>query len=324
MSEDERIIDATGRVLYTGHEPHPFRTNTRFIKVDGRWEAMPEAKQPQSARKAPRTADEREADRVAAATRRKAEEQAMAKVRRAIEKRQAIGDPDVRVSEGEDFPLMETLRRDGAKELIDVVLRYRRLVALCEAEPLKGMDYSKRDGGEIVRESKKLTPEADIDTAAASGWKSIPDGEIKQSTKIKRSKGAHSLPPKRVVVSNVDEAYNVKTESLHIKITDEILNEQIDAKPILAELRGSLGPLVEPMEDAVLGGMTMRSIGESAGFSGRSAFDAGKALVGTALSAMNIKWAEISKRAKLAQAIALRRFKTRQAANDNTPTSKVA
>lgn len=44
MNEEDQIIDATGRVAFTGDQPHPYRTNTRFRKVDGKWEPIEEIK----------------------------------------------------------------------------------------------------------------------------------------------------------------------------------------------------------------------------------------------------------------------------------------
>ncbi|HCV73028.1 MAG TPA: hypothetical protein DHE23_19465, partial [Agrobacterium sp.] len=260
--QEDQIIDATGRAVFTGDQPHPYRTRTRFQKVDGTWEPIEEAKTRDKPKTLP-TAEDRAAGRQRAELKSAEEAKKMAKVRRAIVKRQSIGDPACVQSRGEDFPLLEALRRDEREDLVAVVLRYRRLVALCEAEPLKGLDYSKADGGEVVRETKRLTPEADIDRAAASDWKYVPDGEIKVSTKVKKSKGSHAIPSRRTVVAANDNTASgsvIKTESLHVKITDEILNEHIDAKPILAELRYAMGPLVEPFEDAVLGGQSYSEI----------------------------------------------------------------
>ncbi len=313
--QEDQIIDATGRVAFTGDQPHPYRTNTRFRKVDGKWEPIEETKT-RDVLKSPPTAQERADGRERAKTKAADEARKMAKVRRAIVKRQSIGDPSCVQSRGEDFPLLEALRRDEREDLVAVVLRYRRLVALCEAEPLKGLDYSKADGGEVVRETKRLTPEADIDRAAACDWKEIPSGEIKISTKVKKSKGSHSIPPRRTVVAandNVASGSVIKTESLHVKITDEILNEHIDAKPILAELRSSLGPLVEPFEDAVLGGWNYEKIGKASGAAARYAPGVGKSLVGMAATTIQIKWQEIDRREKQLEAEALRRFRNRAA-----------
>ncbi|PTV72141.1 hypothetical protein [Agrobacterium pusense] len=314
MDQEDQIIDATGRVAFTGDQLHPYRTSTRFRKVDGKWEPIEETKT-RDVLKIPQTAEERAAGRERAKAKAADEARKMAKVRRAIVKRQSIGDPSCVQSRGEDFPLLEALRRDEREDLVAVVLRYRRLVALCEAEPLKGLDYSKADGGEVVRETKRLTPESDIDRAAASDWKEMPSGEIKISTKVKKSKGSHSIPPRRTVVAandNVASGSVIKTESLHVKITDEILNEHIDAKPILAELRSSLGPLVEPFEDAVLGGQSYSEIGKRRGEVLKPAV-AGRALVGMAIGTVSIRWQEIDRReARLAE-LALSRFRNRAA-----------
>lgn len=314
MSEDDPIIDATGRVSFTGEQPHPYRTNTRFRKIDGKWEPIEETRT-RDAPKALPTAEEHADGRRMAKMKAAEEAKRMSKLRRAIVKRQSIGDPACVQSRSEDFPLLEALRREDREDLVAVVLRYRRLVALCEAEPLKGLDYSKSDGGEVVTRSSTLRPESDIDRASATKWREIPDGEIKYRSEVKRARGAHASPPKRKVVSandNVTSGSVIKTESLHVKITDEILNEHIDAKPILAELRSSLGPLVEPFEDAVLGGQTYTEIGKKAGERTQPAV-AGRAVVGTAIGFISVKWHEIDKReARLAEH-ALGRFRNRAA-----------
>ncbi|UYE95812.1 hypothetical protein HAAEEKHM_00092 [Sinorhizobium phage AP-16-3] len=323
-ANDNVILDATGRAVFTGDQPHPYRTNTRFRKVDGVWVPIDEERHAVPRRQS--TPEERAAGRSAAAKKAKAESKAMRKLTKVIAERQKIGNPSIVQSRGEDFPLLEALRRDGRHEQIEVVKRYRRLVALCEAEPLKGLDYSKADGGELVRESSRLTPEADIDAAKASDWTEIPDGEIKQSSKIKKSKGSYSIPAKRVVVSersDSSEGYVIKTESLHIKITDETLNEHIDAKPILAELRAILGPLLDPFEDAVLGGQTFTKIGRAEGADYKPDI-VGRTLVMRAIHALDGAWRDIDARERRLAVEAKRRFKTRLAANDNNPLRKVA
>lgn len=310
----EQIIDATGRVAFTGMQPHPYRTSTRFQKVDGKWEPIEDTKT-QSFTRRQSTPQERQEGRALAAEKNKEERKAMTKIIRKIAKRQSLGDPSCVQSRGEDFPLVEALRREGREDMIATVTRYRRLVALCEAEPLKGLDYSKADGGEVVRETRRLTPEADMDAAEASGWKEIPDGEIKVTTKIKKSRGAHAIPSKRTVVAandNVASGSVIRTESLHVKISDEILNNHIDAKPILAELRAALGPLVGPFEDAALGGQSYSVIGRRQGEDLKPAV-AGRALVGMACGTISVKWQEIDKRERMLEAEALRRFRNRAA-----------
>jgi hypothetical protein len=314
MTDDDQILDLTGRVLFTGDQPHPYRTNTRFHKVDGQWVAIADVATT-SAKRRFSTPEDRSAARLRVAKKAKAERLAMAKITKVIARRQDIGDPRTVQSRSEDFPLMEALRRDEKHEAIAVILRYRKLVALCEAEPLKGLDYSKSDGGEVVRVSKQLTPDADIDKAQASGWTVIPDGEIKQSSKIKKSRGSYASPAKRTVVADNDNVATgsvIKTESLHVKLTDEVLNAHIDAKPILAELRSSLGPLVEPFEDAVLGGKSYTDIGRGGGEKTQPSVG-GRILVGMAIGSISVKWQEIDRREKHLESVALSRFRSRAA-----------
>lgn len=313
-STEDQIIDATGRVAFTGTQPHPYRTRTRFHRVGGKWEPIEETKT-QSSTMRQSTAEERAAGRERAKAKAKEERRSMGKIIKAISKRQDIGDPNCRQSEAESFPLIEALRREGREDMISTVVRYRRLVALCEAEPLKGLDYSKADGGEVVRETKRLTPEADIDVGKASDWKSIPDGEVKVTTKIKKSRGAYASPSKRTVVAandNIVSGSVIKTESLHVKLTDEILNEHIDAKPILSELRQTLGPLLEPFEDAALGGRTYSDVGRAFGEKTQPAV-AGKAIVGMACGSISVKWQEIDRREKYLESVAFQRFRNRAA-----------
>lgn len=313
-ANDNVILDATGRAVFTGDQPHPYRTNTRFKKVDGVWVPIDEERHAVPHRQS--TPEERAAGRSAAKEKAREERRRMARLTKAIAKRQSIGNPSTVQSRSEDFPLLEALRRDDNGEAIAVVLRYRKLVALCEAEPLKGLDYSKADGGEVVRVSKRLTPEADIDAAAASGWTDIPDGEIKQTSKIKKSKGAHAAPARRKVVADNDNIASgsvIRTESLHVKLTDEVLNAHVDAKPILAELRSSLGPLVEPFEDAVLGGKSYTDIGRGSSGERTQPAVAGRVLVGMAIGSIIAKWQEVDKRERALEAEALRRFRNRAA-----------
>ncbi|MBX4992909.1 hypothetical protein ABID08_002082 [Rhizobium binae] len=328
--ETDEILDATGRTVFTGKEPHPYRTNTRFAQVNGQWEPIL-TKKPAATTLITRSPEEqvreRNANRAAAQARANGERRRMAKLISKIAKRQSKGDPATVQSRAEDFPLLETLRRDKNEEGIKLVRRYRLLVALCEAEPLKGLDYSRADGGEVVRVSKRLTPEADVDKAGASGWSVIADGEIRYSSKIRKSKGAHAEPSKRVVVASNDnaaEGSRIRSENLHIKVTDEVLVAQIDAKPILAELRRSIGPLVDPFEDAVLGGKTYEEVGLISGASARYAVGVGKSLVGTAIASLTVTWKEIDARERLLEIEAARRLASRNAANDNRAVRKAS
>lgn len=324
---DDRSLNTAYDFDATTTERNPYKTITRFKKDDaGIWQAMPaERDEPKPKRKS--TPDERNAARHRVAERQAEELKAMSKITKVIRKRQDIGDPSVVQSRGEDFPLLETLRRDNMHHHIKLVRDYRALVALCEAEPLKGLDYSKSDGGETVRETLKLTPEADIDRAAASKWKDIPDGEIRYSSKLKKSKGAYSLPAKRkgaALVKESGETSAPKTDSLHVKLTDEVLIAHIDAKPILSELRSALGPLLEPFEDAVLGARSFTQIGKQEGVVYKPDI-VGRTLVMRAMSALQGAWHDLVVRERKLEKAASRNLRQKYtAANDNMRLTKAA
>lgn len=318
---DDRSLNTAYDFDATTTERNPYKTNTRFKKDDaGVWQAMP-AEREEPRPKIKSTQEDRNAARQRVAARQAEERKAMGKITKVIRKRQDIGDPSVVQSRGEDFPLLETLRRDNMHHHIKLVRDYRALVALCEAEPLKGLDYTRSDGGEAVRRNTKLTPEADIDRAAASGWKDIPDGEIKYRGEIIKARGVFSLPAKRKGVALVKESGETnapKTESLHVKLTDEVLIAHIDAKPILAELRQALGPLLEPFEDAVLGGRNFTQIGRQEGFTYKPDI-VGRTLVTRAMSALQGAWHDIDVRKRKLEKATERNLKRKYvAANDNT------
>lgn len=276
---------------------HPYRTNTKFMRDssgafvrddDGHLVPTPQIKEANSARRIFAVSRERAYDNA------DQERKDMAKERRRINKRQRIGDPSCEQSRDEDFPLLAVLRRDGNDEAIRVVSEYRRLAALCAAEPLKGIAYSSRQatGLSVEYRSKKMDGVSEVNLAKRAGWKgdNVPDGEIEYDGRVRKSKGAHSLPPRRKVAIEYDdncEAPTGRTESLHVKVTEDVLHERIDKYPLLLRIRSSLGPLVDLFEDAVLGGQTLQSIGERAGFRGRDAASAGKALVMQAVSTVD-------------------------------------
>src|SRR5690606_3031922 len=108
-------------------------------------------------------------------------------------KRQDIGDPDCRLSENEDFPLLAVLRRDRATNMIASVLAYRRLVALCESEPLKGQSYGDGNANGINVEYRSTLRDgvAEVDEANRKGFKGqqVAGGEIEYRSEVKRDQG---------------------------------------------------------------------------------------------------------------------------------------
>jgi len=271
---------------------HPYRTTTKFQRnADGSFARDDEgylvpiipAKDERFEKRAS-TPEERAAGRQRAAVKAEAERRAITKMRRKINKRQAIGDPDCRPSENEDFPLLAVLRRDRRSDLVVAALSYRQLVALCESEPLKGQSYEAANGMAVERRSFLRDGVAEVEAAAAEGFKGqiIPGGEIVYRSEIKRSKGAYDLPGKRKLAAegkNDGDPIVGRTRSLSTKLTVDTLADYIDKKPVLTKIRAALGGLQDPLEDAVLGGRTMQRIGEDEGFRGPAAASAGKALV---------------------------------------------
>lgn len=293
---------------------HPYRTTTKFQRnADGSLARDAEGylvpivpPKDEKREKRESTPEEREAGRQRIAAKLKEEEQAMTKLNRQVvgrtatgvavrrSKRQDIGDPDCRLSESEDFPLLAVLRRDKAHGMIASVLAYRRLVALCEAEPLKGQSYGDGSANGVNVEYRSILRDgvAEVDAAHAAGFhgQRVAGGEIEYGTQVKKDRGAYDIPSKRVLPAEVrDDGTPVggRTESLHIKINEDTIADYIDSRPRLDRIRAALGPLLEPVEDAVLGGQTLRSIGERAGFTGVHANSAGNALVMQGLTVLD-------------------------------------
>lgn len=285
---------------------HPYRTTTKFQRnVDGSFARDDEGylvpiipPKDQRREKQESTPEEREAARMRVAAKLKEEGRAMAKLNRQVVgrtgagitvrrgKRQDIGDPDCRLSESEDFPLLAVLRRDKAHGMIASVLAYRRLVALCEAEPLKGQSYGDGNSNGINVEYRSTLRDgvAEVDEAKRKGFKGhqVTGGEIEYRSEVKRDQGAYDIPATRklaAVAKHDGDPIVGRTESLHIKINEDTLADYIDSRPRLDRIRAALGPLLEPVEDAVLGGQTMGWIGKQDGHDGRTAEIAGKVLV---------------------------------------------
>lgn len=295
---------------------HPCRTTTKFQRnPDGSFARDDEGylvpvipPKDERREKQESTPEEREAARVRIAARLNEEGRAVTKLNRQVVgrtatgvmvrrgKRQDIGDPDCVQSRDEDFPLLAVLRRDRATSMIASVLAYRRLVALCEAEPLKGQSYGQATGMEREYETRRMRGVEEVNEAASKGFKGscVPGGEIVYERRVRKSDGAYDIPAVRKKPIDVDAYFEGGgtskvgvTESLHIKLDEEALADYIDNRPRLDKIRTALGPLLEPVEDAVLGGQTMERIGSDQGVVGREAISAGKALVYRGLTVLD-------------------------------------
>ena len=302
-------------------DPHPYRQQKPPVRdAEGIWVSAPRAvdtsesitvdkpwfqnKRPRLATHTPSksTPEERAAgrSRYAAAHGKGGEEtKAIAKLRRAMERRQGIGDPNCPPHRGHDVPLLTVLKKDGHTEYTSLVLAYRKLAALALVQPLQSNIYGGYSAGMAVKvqmRSKRLTPEKDIEKAAASNWAEIPDGEIKYKNEVVRLKRPlDGNTGKRVAAispdDDIDDGFQGKDE-LHVNFSESGLIDQIDAKRTLAKLRAALGPLLSPFEDAVLGGMNLSQIGKREGFTIKPDL-VGKALCLRALASHRWAWHDL-------------------------------
>jgi hypothetical protein len=219
----------------------------------------------------------------------------------AIRRRQDIGDPACAANDNESFPLLAALRREKNEALVSMVLRYRRLVALVEAQPLQGVRFSSGQDGRVEHRADPLAGPEAVDAAAETGWQGdkVLGGEIRYRSEVKRSRGAFPLPAKRARPVDAEKQDQFADEFVPVSASvalakpfnDEVLIQQLDAKPLLSHLRSSLGPLLAPFEDAVLGGRTYTEIGRGDGVKVKP--DAvGKAFVMRALKAVDVAWHE--------------------------------
>lgn len=271
---------------------HLYRTTTKFMRnpdgsfmhdEEGYPVPEPHAKDVLSVKRVS-TPEERAQGRQRSRKKATIEKRAITRMRNKIDKRQNIGDPDCVQSRDEDFPLLAVLRRDKAHSMIVAVMAYRALVALCESEPMKGQQYGQSSGMSQEYETRKMIGVDEVDAAAAEGFKdtSVPCTDVVYERRVRKSEGAYNIPAKRRLAAEVSDdgtPIGGRTESLHIKINEDTIADYIDSKPRLAQIRSALGPLLEPVDDAVLGGQTLKSIGEREGFTGVHANSAGNALV---------------------------------------------
>lgn len=195
------------------------------------------------------------------------------------------------------WELLRQLRRDHRHDDIEVVELYRGLCGLIASNPLQGADYGYDASMEKEFTSDKMTTD-EIDQAAANDWPTtdIPGGEIKYGSVRKRSKSdlGWTHPPKKYAVA--DEDTKVKARPFSVKFNENVMIAKIDMRPVLEELRASLGIGLDAFEDAVLAGKTLTEIGEARGYKHRQASSVGKELVYASIGALRVAWHKIKTR----------------------------
>lgn len=195
------------------------------------------------------------------------------------------------------WELLRQLRRDHRHDDIEVVELYRGLCGLIASNPLQGIDYGYDASMEKEFTSDKMTTD-EIDQAAANDWPTtdIPGGEIKYGSVRKRSKSdlGWTHPQKQYV--KADDDTKVKARPFSVKFNENVMIAKIDMRPVLEELRASLGIGLDAFEDAVLAGKTLTEIGEARGYKHRQASSVGKELVYASIGALRVAWQKIKTR----------------------------
>src|SRR5690606_29798385 len=117
----------------------------------------------------------------------------------------------------------------------------------------------------------KLNGVEEVDEAASKGWQdnAVPGGEIEYKEVRKRGSDDSNwtIPAKQKVVGK--DPTNIKARPFAVKFNENVMIAKIDMRPVLEELRASLGIGLDAFEDAVLAGKTLTEIGEARGYKHR-------------------------------------------------------
>lgn len=180
-------------------------------------------------------------------------------------------------NDNQAWPLAQWLRKDGNEVLLKVAERYRAMYDASIVEvpligampdenssaPLDRRVHNREDGTvgyKGVRTVKGAIGRLDGDDGSS---KVIPMNETIRSA---MQSGVSTFPMRP------------KSPAMKKWNGDRLINAAIDSRKGIYRLQQKLGPLVEPFEDAVLHGETLRAIGEDRGI-GQHAPGAGRVLV---------------------------------------------
>jgi hypothetical protein len=173
-------------------------------------------------------------------------------------------------NDNENSPLLKALRTDKRDSDVAMVQRYRKLVQDCLAE-IRGQAIE----GDMY-------PARRLDL----------DGNVFKGDIVLKA-GRHAALPAAdpsIETRKLSKPIPKKWEG------DRAINNAIDARAVIAELRASLGPLVDVFEDAALGSTTLEKIGERRGVKVKAGI-AGKAIVYFAVDTLAQAWDALDERA---------------------------
>jgi len=171
----------------------------------------------------------------------------------------------------ESIPLCEALIRDKRHDDAAMVLRYLMLVDVA------GMPQEDVKA-EIGEQGVEVARRTDF---AENG--AMRDHGVRISTKAAVSYG------NRNAVTD-DDIPRPAIAPARPTVGEDNIIAHIDAKAVLAPLRGALGPLLDVFEDALFDRRTLTQIGEARGFKGKQASAAGKALLYVAIDTLREAW----------------------------------
>lgn len=167
------------------------------------------------------------------------------------------------------WPLATSLIREGNTELLKAAMAYRRIHDTAKSEAVLGGTSAPLGAGMSLDQRTHIKPNGSI---AYKGARKVDYVEGQATMKV---------PP------YVNDEDGIERNVVRIPRPwngDRPVNDMIDAEGKLEFLRAIIGPLVEPLEMAVVDGATYQEIGNSVGVANRAgALGAGRATVHLAL-----------------------------------------
>ena len=236
-----------------------------------------------------RTPGQREATRERLRVERARKVKAIAKQKRRIAKRQAIGDGwDGRAANDNiAWPLATALIKEGNTDLLKYAMLYRRIHADAKSNAMLGGSNVTIGDGMALDRHIHVRPDG-----------SVAYKHVRQSTAADKD-----IPSRKKAITDSEaQLTSDKAESGYTSVPkpwkgDAAVNSKIDAQRKLGRLQSALGHLCEPFELACVDGKTLAEVGETIGIVNRSgAQGAGRALVHTALITLRDIFGEVSRR----------------------------
>jgi hypothetical protein len=172
------------------------------------------------------------------------------------------------------WPLATALIREGNTELLKAAMYYRKVHGTAKSDAMLG-GTSVSVGGDVAIDQRQwVKPNGQV---AYKGVRVVSSDEPETTARRKAQTCSDAPEKAEAGYTNVPKAWK----------GDEPVNNMIDAKAQLAAMQSMLGPLVEPLEMAVIDGATYQAVGNASGVADRSgASAAGRAIVHMALVSM--------------------------------------